>query len=71
MSRSALGPKKRRAIERITGRAVKWATVRGGTEHFWALVVFADDRERCWYVNYKTGEAEPTDLCRPDPKHFL
>lgn len=54
----ALGQKKRRRIERLTGRPVHSAFVRGGWPHFWAQV-FWEDGTMGW-VNYRTGEMRET-----------
>ena len=55
-----LGEKKVRMIERLTGRNVKAAFVRGGWEHFWAEVFFENEKYDTKnfppMVNYKTGE---------------
>lgn len=55
--RCALGPKRIRKVERLTGRAVHTAYVRGGWEHHVAQVLFRDGS--VVWVNYKTGEAQP------------
>lgn len=49
-----LGAKKRALIERLIGREVRQACVRGGWEHYWASVTLADGRDLM--VNYRTGE---------------
>ncbi|MCP4651032.1 MAG: hypothetical protein GY853_13270 [PVC group bacterium] len=62
MSGCLLGSKKKRIIEKLTGKKVDFAFVRGGWEHFWACVNFVGE-EYDWskgkpqpFVNYKTGE---------------
>jgi hypothetical protein len=54
MSRCFLGSRKKARIEKILGRSVQSASVRGGNEHFWASVQV--DRDLHLLVNYKTGE---------------
>lgn len=60
--RCPLGVRKLRRIAALTGRTVRHASVRGGEEHFWALVQFADGSTE--YVNYKTGATRPDPLQR-------
>lgn len=54
MSRCFLGPTKKSRIEKILGRSIQSASVRGGNEHFWASVQV--DSKLHLLVNYKTGE---------------
>ena len=56
MARCALGPKKLRKIETLTGFTPRKALVRGGYEHYWAMVFFDDSSSDHMWVNYKTGE---------------
>ena len=60
MAKCALGPRKLRKIERLTGRPVRQAFVRGGWEHGWALVFFVDTPDTAGeMVNYHTGAYAP------------
>ena len=57
MSRCALGEKKLRRLEALTGCKVTAAFVRGGYPHFWAHTIFADGPSQM--VNYQTGAMDP------------
>lgn len=63
MSRCALGPKKYRRIERMTGRRVSAALTRGGWPHHWALVWFEDAPSEPEWLQYQTGERQP-EYCK-------
>jgi len=58
-----LGPKKVRRIEKLTGKKVAAAFVRGGWRHYWAEVFFEGEKytKDTPMVNYKTGEVEYPD----------
>lgn len=57
-----LGARKVRKIERMTGKKVAVAYVRGGWEHFWAQVFFEGETYTLEnpppMVNYKAGEVK-------------
>ena len=70
MAKCALGPKKLRRIERLTGRKVTGAYVRGGWKHGWAEVFFEGETYNIGYnwppmVNYHTGEIDQQGPSRP------
>ena len=62
MGMQRLGPKKRRRLERLTGRKVEIAKVGGGLPHGWAKVWFEGEvytmSDGPPFVNYHTGEVE-------------
>jgi hypothetical protein len=57
MAKCALGPKKLRRIEKLTGKKPISALVRGGWTHFVSFVYFEDGTYE--WVNYKTGARDP------------
>jgi len=61
----ALGTRKIRKIEKLTGKKVRSAWVRGGWKHFWAMVAFEGEDYKGMippFVNYRTGE-----ILSPEP----